>query len=189
MVALRQFAEHGIAGTSISAVLAEAGLTESDIAPPIETPADLLVAASEVLLAEHLRAVQEAFGSTDNSWVALERLSEQLTERIAAGHDLEYQRMTIQIWGYALENEQVHRMLLEHAEPARQIMVQHFEQSQRLGHMRDDLDASSVFGFLNAIWNGVILQSQTDPHFDAVAVIRTAGEIYQSGLFVPSSAQ
>lgn len=183
MVALQHFAEHGIKGTTIPTVLTEAGVQASELTPPIETETDLLVAAHEVLLAEHYRVVNETLSSTDDSGLAMERMADSLIARLEAGEDLEYQRMVIQIWAIALENHEVNRMLLEQSEPARQLMIQHFSKSQKLGIVRSDIDAAALYGFLNCVWTGMLQQTQIDPHFDAVAVLRTSLKIYRSGVF------
>lgn len=188
-VALRLYAERGIAGTTVADVLAEAGLAPHDLTPPITSEDDLLVAATEVFLAEHMRVVEGALRDVSNVGEAFGQIVDAMVTRIGGAEDVEYQRLMLQLWNASLHDERIERLLIEMAEQPRHVLAEGFARGQQEGTVRADLDPIAVFDFMLCVWYGMIVQRQTDPGFDAGRMLQTAVQVYNGGIFVGGADQ
>ncbi len=151
---LKMIAEHGVVGTTIEGVAAEAGVGKTTIYRRWETKTELIVAAISQLAPEELPDT----GSLPGDMAALASLQ----RRRMAGTGLF--RIVPRVLAESMDDPELHQGLLDKViNPFRDLLREFIERGIERGELRRDLEAESLVDILHAIPVYRILMSRGDP--------------------------
>jgi TetR/AcrR family transcriptional regulator, transcriptional repressor of aconitase len=159
------FAREGFHRTTMQDIVAETGLSAGAIYRYFPAKEDIVAAiASEHhareghVLADARTAAGPGEVLRELARVSLGRLSDPAEQR--------WRRVTIQLWGEALRDERVMRIVRSGLDEPVEIIARLLERGQRDGSVPTGIDPDSLARVCAAIFQGLVLQQAWDPGLD-----------------------
>jgi AcrR family transcriptional regulator len=162
---LRMVATHGVGGTTIEGVAAEAGVGKTTIYRRWESKTDLIVAA-----VSQLAPPAAQFPDTGSLWSDMKLLADLQREGLAGTGLL---AVAPRVLAESMNDPELHQGFLENViEPLRALIRSLIERGIERGELRADLDVEPLADILHAIPIYRILMSRGDP--DSIADVPDA---------------
>jgi AcrR family transcriptional regulator len=163
--AIACFAREGFHRTTMQDIVAETGLSAGAIYRYFPAKEDIVAAiAAEhhareaAVLADAKAATQVGDVLRDLARVSLGRLSDPQEQR--------WRRVTIQLWGEALRDERVMRIVRSGLDEPVDIIADLLHRGQQDGNVPAGIDPASAARVCAAIFQGLVLQQAWDPGLD-----------------------
>jgi AcrR family transcriptional regulator len=162
---LRMVATHGVGGTTIEGVAAEAGVGKTTIYRRWESKTDLIVAA-----VSQLAPPASQFPDTGSLWSDMKLLADLQRQRLAGTGLL---TVAPRVLAESMNDPELHQGFLENViEPLRALIRSLVERGIERGELRADLDVEPLVDILHSIPIYRILMSRGDP--DSIADVPDA---------------
>jgi TetR/AcrR family transcriptional regulator, transcriptional repressor of aconitase len=159
------FAREGFHRATMADIVAETGLSAGAIYRYFPAKEDIVAA----IAAEHhareaavLADAREAAGAGD----VLRDLARVSLGRLADPAEQRWRRVTIQLWGEALRDERVMRIVRSGLDEPVEIIAGLLRRGQAGGGVPDGIDPHSAARVCAAIFQGLVLQQAWDPGLD-----------------------
>jgi len=163
--AIACFARDGFHRTTMADIVAETGLSAGAIYRYFPAKEDIVAAIAAEHHTREAAVLAEAEDATDAgdllrdlARVSLGRLSDPAEQR--------WRRVTIQLWGEALRDERVMRIVRSGLDEPLEIIAGLLRRSQQDGSVPVGIDPDSAARVCAAIFQGLVLQQAWDPGID-----------------------
>lgn len=159
------FAREGFHRTSMTQIVAEAGVSAGSIYLYFPSKDDIIGA-----IAEERHALETALAATalanPDTRQALHDLARGYFDWLTDPAEQKRRRVTVQVWAEALRNEQVASIVQAGTGQRRQV-AEFIRDRQRLGHLVPDVDPDALARVMLSLILGFVLQQAWEPTMDA----------------------
>jgi AcrR family transcriptional regulator len=163
--AIRCFAREGFHRTTMQDIVRETGLSAGAIYRYFRSKEDIVAA----IAAEHHAAEAAAFAEVStigDVGAALRHLADVSLGRLADADEQQWRRVTVQVWGEALRDERIMRIVRGGIDAPVAILAALIRRGQREGTLPQELDADGAARVCASIFQGLVLQQAWDPDLD-----------------------
>jgi TetR/AcrR family transcriptional regulator, transcriptional repressor of aconitase len=182
--AARCFAREGFHRTTMQHIVREAALSPGALYRYFASKEDIVAAIASERHAAERALFREARGR-DGARAGVAGLARAFLGRVGEPGEREWRRVTIQLWGEALRNPRVMRVVRSGLdEPVRRLTAL-LRAGRRDGSLRRDLDAPATARVAAAVFEGLVLQQAWEPRMDVDRFVRAAERLLQ-GLAPPA---
>jgi len=168
--AIRCFARDGFHAATMQDIVAETGLSAGAIYRYFPAKEDIVAA----IAAEHHATEAAAFAAAmtgDDLVSALGRLAHVSLGRLADAEEQRWRRITVQVWGEALRDDRVMRIVRGGLDEPVAMLADLIRRGQQDGSVSPDIDALSMARVCASIFQGLVLQQAWDPGLDVDAYV------------------
>jgi TetR/AcrR family transcriptional regulator, transcriptional repressor of aconitase len=167
--AARCFAREGFHRTTMQHVVREAGLSPGAIYRYFASKEDIVAAIAAERHAVERDLLREAAAGD-----GIASLARAFLGRLGQPREREWRRVTVQLWGEALRNDRVLRVVRSGLdEPLRRLTAM-LRAGQRKGTVAKDLDAPATARVCAAVFEGLVLQQAWEPRLDVARFVAAA---------------
>jgi AcrR family transcriptional regulator len=164
------FARDGFHAATMHDIVAETGLSAGAIYRYFRSKEEIVAA----IAAEH--HIPEAAGlaeasAEDDVAAALRSLVRASLGRLTDPQEQRWRRVTVQVWGEALRNDQVMAIVRDGLDEPVKILADLFRRGQRDGSVPAEIDPTGAARVCASIFQGLVLQQAWDPQLDVEAYI------------------
>ena len=159
------FAREGFHRTTMQDIVAETGLSAGAIYRYFPAKEDIVAAIAAEHHAREAAVLDGAKAATGPGEV-LRDLARVSLGRLADPREQEWRRVTIQLWGEALRDERVMRIVRSGLDEPIGILAGLIRRGQSDGSVPAGVDPDSVARVCAAIFQGLVLQQAWDPEVD-----------------------
>jgi TetR/AcrR family transcriptional regulator, transcriptional repressor of aconitase len=163
--AITCFAREGFHRTTMQDIVAETGLSAGAIYRYFRSKEDIVAAIAAEHHAREAEVLAGAAAATEAGDV-LRDLARVSLGRLADPAEQRWRRVTIQLWGEALRDERVLRIVRSGLDEPIEIIASLLERGQRNGTVPVGIDPRSAARVCAAIFQGLVLQQAWDPGLD-----------------------
>jgi TetR/AcrR family transcriptional regulator, transcriptional repressor of aconitase len=163
--AITCFARDGFHRTTMQDIVTETGLSAGAIYRYFPAKEDIVAAIAAEHHAREAEVLADATAATDAGDV-LRDLAHVSLGRLADAAEQRWRRVTIQLWGEALRDERVLRIVRSGLDEPIEIIARLLERGQHNGSVPVGIDPLSAARVCAAIFQGLVLQQAWDPGLD-----------------------
>jgi AcrR family transcriptional regulator len=151
------FVQNGFHATSMQDILKASGMSAGAVYRYFPSKEAIIVEIAHQALSEVTRAIDEmaALDQPPPLDLAVEAL---LSVVLRMERDLDFARVTIQLWSEAVRNPEISRQAIAIITAARGRFAELIRLQQRAGHLPDDVPSEDVAATLASVLPGFILQ-------------------------------
>jgi AcrR family transcriptional regulator len=159
------FARDGFHRTTMAGIVAETGLSAGAIYRYFPAKEDIVAAIAAEHHTREAAVLAEATAAADPGDV-LRDLARVSLGRLADPAEQRWRRVTIQLWGEALRDERVMRVVRSGLDRPVEIIAALLRRGQADGSVPAGIDPDSAARVCAAIFQGLVLQQAWDPGLD-----------------------
>jgi TetR/AcrR family transcriptional regulator, transcriptional repressor of aconitase len=163
--AIACFAREGFHRTTMQDIVAETGLSAGAIYRYFPAKEDIVAAIAAEHHAREAAVLADARVATEAGDV-LRDLARVSLGRVADPAEQRWRRVTIQLWGEALRDERVMRVVRSGLDEPIEIIAALLRRGQQDGSVPAGIDPHSAARVCAAIFQGLVLQQAWDPRLD-----------------------
>lgn len=189
--ATRCFAREGFHRATMLDIVKEARLSPGALYRYFASKEDLVAAIAaerhdaERALFRGAAAPRGRQGRDTNARAEVAVLAEAFLGRLSRPGEREWRRVTVQLWGEALRNPRVMKIVRGGLDEPRRRLTSLLRAGQRDGSLPADLDAAATARVAAAVFQGLALQQAWEPSLDVDRYVRAAVRLLES--LAPSS--
>lgn len=184
--AARCFAREGFHRATMQDVVRESGLSPGALYRYFASKEELVAAIAEGRHAAERTALAEA--QDRELPEAVRAVAQAFLGPLARSDEREWRRVTVQLWGEALRNPAVMRVIRGGLDGPLRSLTALFRRAQREGRLADDVDAAALARVAAAVFQGLVLQVAWQPALDLDACVGAALRLLE-GLATSSRAR
>jgi len=159
------FARDGFHRTTMASIVAETGLSAGAIYRYFPAKEDIVAAIAAEHHSREAAVLAEATAAADPGDV-LRDLARVSLGRLADPAEQQWRRVTIQLWGEALRDDRVMRIVRSGLDEPIEIIAALLRRGQADGSVPAGIDPDSAARVCAAIFQGLVLQQAWDPGLD-----------------------
>jgi AcrR family transcriptional regulator len=163
--AIACFAREGFHRTTMQDIVAESGLSAGAIYRYFPAKEDIVAAIAAEHHAREAAVLTNAKGATAAGEV-LRELARVSLGRLADPAEQRWRRVTVQLWGEALRDDQVMEVVRSGLDEPIEIIAELLRRGQQDGDVPAGIDPHSAARVCAAIFQGVVLQQAWEPGLD-----------------------
>lgn len=173
--AARCFAREGFHRTTMQDVVRESGLSPGALYRYFASKEDIVAAIADERHAAERGLLREA--AAGGGMAALARA---FLGRLGQPREREWRRVTVQLWGEALRNPRVMKVVRSGLDQPLRRLTALLKDGQRKGTVAPDLDAPSTARVCAAVFEGLVLQQSWQPDLDVARFVRAAERLLRA---------
>jgi TetR/AcrR family transcriptional regulator, transcriptional repressor of aconitase len=170
--AVRCFAREGFHRATMQDVVRESGLSPGALYRYFASKEALVAAIAEERHAAE-RAALDAARSEDVG-EAVRAIAQAFLGPLARRDERQWRRVTVQLWGEALRNPAVMRVIRGGLDGPLRSLAALFRRGQREGTLPDDVDPAALARVTAAVFQGLVLQLTWQPALDLAPCVAAA---------------
>jgi AcrR family transcriptional regulator len=170
--AARCFAREGFHRATMQDVVRESGLSPGALYRYFASKEALVAAIAEERHAAERAALSAARG--DDVGEAVRVIARAFLGPLAREEERQWRRVTVQLWGEALRNPAVMRVIRGGLDGPLRALTALFRRAQREDRLPDDVDPAALARVAAAVFQGLVLQVAWQPALDLDACVATA---------------